>query len=254
MNLDKLFVFLDTRFSDKDNLKKKVKVKEPISKKTFYYAKNATTTYILLSPWHSVPFLFSLIKKKLAKSGFSYVQYDFSPNILTPDVDSTEQYFDKIREEIGNDIKNFTEKYNTEHFVIIGLSLSCVIASMISGLSSKINGLILVVPGNSLAKSLWRGLRTEKIKDVIREEGVSLTELEKDWKKLAPEQYINNFKNKKIKILISKSDNIIPYHLGKKFADEVEKVVSKVIVRENRFLGHYGTVFNFCLISKDIII
>ena len=75
------------------------------------HAKNATTTYILLSPWHSVPFLFSSIKKKLAKSGFSYVQYDFSPNILTPDVDSTEQYFDRIRKEIGDDIRNFTEKY-----------------------------------------------------------------------------------------------------------------------------------------------
>jgi len=253
MNFDKLFISLNDAYH-KDNLNKKKESKKIISKKTFYHAKNSKTTYLLLSPWHSVSFLFYPIKRKLQKMGFSYVQYDFSPDILTPSINSTEKYFEDIRKDIGADITMLSEKHDAKSFVVIGLSLSCVIASMISGISPKIQALILVVPGSSLAESLWSGIRTLKIKNEIEKRGVSLAELEKDWKDLAPENYIRNFKNKRVRIYISESDRIIPYNFGKKFEEEIREIIPDVQVRENKNLGHYGTILHFCLVSKDVII
>ncbi len=252
MNLDSIFVLLAGL--DKDILAEKVRLRKRVFKRTSHHVAKSRTTYLLLPPWHMPSLLFYFVKRKLKRLGFSYIHYDIRSDVLSPDVDSTRNYFKEIEKEIGADMKRWEERFNTEHFVIIGFSLGCVMASMVSGLNSKIRALILVVPGSSLAESLWRGLRTIKLKRVLRGEGLTLTELEKDWEELAPEQYVRNLKDKKVRVLLSRADKVIPYYLGKRFAEEIRKECSDVEIRENRWLGHYGTVLDFCLLSKDVVI
>ena len=146
--LDEVFLSLGIESDKEDNLPINIKVKNPISKITHHHTKGSTITYILLSPWHTNESLFNGIKNKIKRLGFSYIQYDFTSNVLTPDIESTKKSFKEMQREIGNDMRELIDKYNTEHFVIIGISLSCVIASMISGLNNKIRGIILVAPGN----------------------------------------------------------------------------------------------------------
>ena len=250
--LDEILMSLDIESDKEDNLSTNSKVKNPISKITEHHTKGSSITYILLSPWHTNKSLFSGIKNKIKKLGFSYVQYDFTPDVLTPDIESTKKSFKKMQREIGVDMRDWIEKYDTEHFVIIGISLSCVIASMISGLNNKIRGIILVVPGNSLSESLWKGIRTKRFKEKLKEEGVGLADLRNYWSEMDLKKYIHNFKDKRVKILISKSDKVVPYHLGKKFADEVRETVPDADIQINTFLGHFGTVINFCYITRDI--
>lgn len=97
----------------------------------------------------------------------------------------------------------------------------------------------------------------QKIIDALglsKNEGISLKNLRMQWNELAPENYVRYLKDKKVRIILSESDKVIPYHLGRKFTDEILAVSSNVEVKENRFLGHYGTVLSFCFLSRDILI
>ncbi|MFA6135827.1 MAG: hypothetical protein WC705_00455 [Candidatus Paceibacterota bacterium] len=251
MNLDKLLLIFSA--FDKDVLKNKVGFKNPLFKKE-YFCDNSSEAYILLGPWHANSQTFYLLRDKIINSGYSYIQYDFIPDILSPDIKGTKKYFEYISENIKKDIEEINKKHKIDKFIVMGFSLSCVTASMISGSNKLVKGVILVAPGNTLAEPMWYGLRTASIRKVMEKNKIDLPYLKEQWENLAPEKYAPGLKGKKVKIILSQSDLIIPYSFGKELAQKVKKYVPNIVVKENKHLGHYGTIINFCFISKDISI
>ena len=251
MSLDKLFLAFS--IFDKDILQDKVEIKNPLFKR-FYIYKNSSRAYVLLAPWHANPFAFYALKNKILKSGFSCVLYNFIPDILSPDVGGTRQYFEIIAEQIKEDLREFQTRYKISRFVLVGFSLSCVTASMVASFNKVVEGVVFVVPGSSLAKSLWSGLRTVNIRRVMEKSKATLLYLERGWENLAPKKYAEGFKDKRVKIILSQSDVIIPYSLGREFADAVKEFVPTAVIEENRYLGHYGTILKFCFVSKEVLI
>lgn len=130
------------------------------------------------------------------------------------------------------------------------MSLGCVNAAMVANKNPRVNTLILVVPGNSLAESLWRGIGTTKLKQQIKKHGISLEKLEKDWKDLAPENNISGLVGKNIEIHISKSDKVIPYNNGYDLIKDMRRTGLKPKIFKNKNLGHYLTVSQFVLEEK----
>lgn len=251
MSLDKLLLAFSV--FDKDVLRNKVEIKSPLFKK-FYPHENSSRAYVLLAPWHANPAAFNGLKNKIIKSGFSCLIYNFIPDILSPDVDGTSKYFEIIAEKIKGNLNGLQNQYGIKQFVLVGFSLSCVTVSMVASFNKAVEGIIFVVPGSSLARSLWSGLRTVNIKRVMEKNKVTLPYLEDKWENLAPKKYAEGFKDKRVKIILSQSDVIIPYSSGKDFADAVKRFVPETVIKENRYLGHYGTIWNFCLISKDVLL
>lgn len=150
------------------------------------------------------------------------------------------------------DLEKLSKENGIDRFVMVGLSLSCVFAMMISNHNKLISDIILVAPGNSLSESLWSGLRTVRVKRAMRRNGVTLKFLKKYWLELAPEHYVEGVKDKKIKIILSKHDLIIPYRFGKKLADEIKGIIPDAEVIENKFFGHYGTIVSFLISKKHL--
>jgi len=250
MNLDKIFATWSSLFH-KENLSGEVELQSPFSGSVFY-DKGSKIGYILIAPWHAGSHIFSLIKRRIRQEGEAYIQYNLIPDILSLDVKTTRKYFEAINRNIREDLEKIHKENGIEKFIIVGLSLSCVFAMMIANENTLVTDVILVAPGSTLAESMWTGLRTEKIKRVMKRNGMTLGHLKKYWAELAPESYIRGIKDKKVTILLSKSDNIIPYRFGKRFAEEVKKEIPDVEIKENNMLGHYGTMIYFCLFSKNI--
>ena len=175
------------------------------------------------------------------------MHYNLISDILSPDIEATRAYFEIVSQNIKKDLEKISKEKGIERFVMVGLSLSCVFAMMISNNNKLISDIILVAPGNSLSKSLWSGLRTVRVKKAMKKNGVTLKLLKKYWLELDPEHYVNGVKDKKIKIILAKKDLIIPYRFGKRLANELKEVVPDVEVIENKSLGHYGTIISFLL-------
>jgi len=250
MHLDKLF--LASSILDKDILQDKVEFKKPLSSKDFYFCKGSSLSYVLLAPWHANPLAFFFLRRKIIKSGFSCLCYRFIPDILSPDVERTVSYFESISDTIKKDLEEIKDKYKLDKFIVMGFSLSSVTASMVSGSNDLVNGVILVVPGITLAESMWSGLRTRKIRRIMEKNGITLASLKDKWENLAPGKYAEGLRNKKVKIVLSKSDMIVPYIFGKELVDKVKEFVPGLVVETNKHLGHYLTMINYCLFSKNI--
>ena len=52
-------------------------------------------------------------------------------------------------------------------------------------------------------------------------------------------------KQKKVEVHISQIDIIVPYECGNKLIQKMKNKGLNPIIRKNRFLGHYGTIFLF---------
>lgn len=248
MNLDHILSW--SYLFDKDNLNREVELQNPFSGST-YFNQNSKTAYVLIAPWHAGSYVFLLLKRKIQKKGDAYVQYNLIPDILSPDWEATRSYFEIVNQNIRKDLERLHSE-GIENFIIVGLSLSCVFATMIANNNPLISGVILVAPGNSLAESMWSGLRTVRIKNEMKRNGLTVRELKRYWVELAPEKYIEGMHDKKVKIFLSKVDRVIPYRFGKRLVDAARKMIPQLEVIENTSLGHYGTVAHFCLFSKDI--
>ena len=247
MNLDNIMAW--SSLIDKENLSKEVELQNPFSGSLFY-GENSKVSYILMGPWHSGSYIFSPMKRKIQKLGLAYVQYNLIPDILSPDVNATRSYFEIVSQNVRKDLEKLNKENGIERFVMVGLSLSCVFAMMISNNNKLISDIILVAPGNSLAESFWSSLRTIRVKRVMKKSGITLKYLKRYWLELAPEHYVDGVKDKKIKIILGRKDLIIPFRFGKKLAREIKQHIPSAEIIQNKSLGHYGTIISFLLSNK----
>ncbi len=208
--------------------------------------------YVVTPYWRAkiLQFPMRILKRRILSAGHSCLMYQFPTKILSDNVHLTEQYFKEIEKEIKKNIEEIKKKHNFQEIVLLGMSLGCVNALMVSNKNQNVNKVLLVVPGDSLSDSLWRGLRTKKLKDQIAKRHVNLKELEKDWQELDPQNNIDDLAGKYIEVYLSKSDKIIPYRNGEHLVVDMKKIGLNPIVKKNDRLGHYFTVMKFILSKK----
>jgi hypothetical protein len=243
LNIDQIIT------SARDNMPSSLIVKR-ISKHFFY--KKSPKLYVITPYWQATMSQFSIIllKRRILNSGNSCLIYQFPIKILSDNVHLTEQYFKEIETEIKKDVENIKLKHGFIEVVVVGMSLGCVNALMVSNKNNYVNKVILVVPGDSLSDSLWRGIGTRKLKNQIKRHNINLKELEKDWQDLDPKNNIDGLANKYIEIYISKSDKIIPYTNGHHLVVDIENIGLRPVVIKNKRLGHYLTLLKFVLFKN----
>ena len=200
-----------------------------------------------MDPWHVNPGLFRFVEKKIIHSGCLYVHYSFASEILTADLELTLLRIETFSRQIWDEVDGFGKQNAITHITVIGVSFSCVTAGLIANNNPLGTELIIVVLGHSLADSMWYGLRTRNLKETMGARGIGLAQLQKQWEKLAPEYYLPKLKDKKIKIIISNADRIIPAPYGRRHADKARKIISSLAMVENRWLGHYASILHYAI-------
>lgn len=191
-----------------------------------------------------------ILKRRILKAGHSCLIYQFPIKILSDNVHQTEKYFKEIREEIKKDIREIKTKYNFSEVVVVGISLGCVNALMVTNKNPDVNKVCLVMPGDSLSDSLWRGIGTRKLRSQIKKHHINLPELEKDWRDLDPKNNIDGLSDKDIEVYLSRSDKVIPYTNGNHLVKDMKNIGLNPAVYKNTTLGHYLTSLKFIFFHK----
>jgi esterase/lipase len=218
-------------------------------KKKFYFVKGSKILYVHLPYWNGKIYQLKLLKRYLLKKKCSFLAYDFPSSILSSNHKLTRQFFLKLDEIVRKDIKKIYKKF--DKIVVVSSSLGCVNALMVANNFPLVREVILVAPGNCLAESLWKGLRTRYLKEEFENKGIKLKQLKKYWFRLAPENNLK-LKNVKVHVFLSKSDKIIPYSCGKKLVNVMKKNKVDVNLKENCY-GHYMTVLKFYMLPENFI-
>ena len=213
--------------------------------KKLTYTPNSSKLYVLMPSWGGKIKYTEKLSKKIKEEGNSSLAYQFPRKILTSDYKLTRDYFKIIRNHVLEDIENFQTECGFSDFHMIGVSIGCVNATMVTNSDSRFNKATFVVPGNCLADSLWKGYRTQFLRKEFESKGIDLERLKEEWRELAPENNLRNLKNAKVKVYFSSADLIIPSRNGKKLVNKMEEVGINPKVRKIPIAGHYGTIFAF---------
>lgn len=247
INFDK--IILKILPGDKDNLNPKRLV--GYIKKEYRETKGSKRIYIILGGWHEASWLSDILKRKIIKKKYSYLHYKIKPEILSVKAGLTYKAFMGIKKKVIADIKSIKDKFS--EIIVIGTSLHTTSAPMIVNNCKEVSKIILVCPGHCLAESLWKGIRTQNLKEAFIKQGINLEKLKKIWKDLAPENNINKMVGKEVVIYNSKLDKSIPYWCGNILIKKMRKIGINPIVKTNKYLGHYLTILYFYLFNNEIL-
>ncbi len=218
----------------------------------FFHNANSRSLYVITPYWTATmrQFPMQVLKKRILKEGHACLVCQFPVKILSESIYLTEGYFKEVQKDVRDKIRELKDKHGFEEIAVAGISLGCVNALMASNGNPDVNKILLVVPGDSLSESLWRGVGTIRLKRKIKDRGFNLGELEKTWADLDPKNNINKISDKKVEIFLSKSDKVIPFTNGRRLVKDMQDAGLKPEVFINKNLGHYLTFLKFIFSYK----
>ena len=239
-----LIDYLVTKFSKEKNINLNVDLKKLLVRR-FYYFSGSSDLYVSISLYSGGLDYASRLKTKIKKKNASFLDFRLSADILSSDTEQTLNRFYFLKQQIIDQIKLLKQQHKISRIHLVGISMGCVTALMIANHGSFINKVILVVPGNCLAESMWKGIRTQHLKEIIESNGISLKDLKQKWNSLAPENNLDEMNHKEIIVYISQTDRVIPGELGERLVNRMYKENLAPFVHKNKYLGHYGTIARF---------
>ncbi|MFC1751706.1 hypothetical protein ACFLY5_01000, partial [Patescibacteria group bacterium] len=160
-----LIDYLVAKFRKEKDINLKVDLKQLIIKK-FYHFPNSKDLYVSISLYSGGPDCSYRLRAKIKKKNASFLDFRLSQDILSSDAEQTLNRFYFLKQQFVNQINLIKQQYGFKRVHLIGISMGCVTALMITNNNSLINKVILIVPGNCLAESMWKGIRTQHLKEI----------------------------------------------------------------------------------------
>ncbi|MES2970993.1 MAG: hypothetical protein V4702_01575 [Patescibacteria group bacterium] len=173
--------------------------------------------------------------------------YSFHGEILKPNVEQVVASFNYLQDTIASDLEQIKDRYKSIHFV--GISLGNIALAMVADRFRDFSSATMVVPGSSLATSMWDGIRTQHLKDELEEHGWTKETLNEVWKPVAPVTYVDSFAGKDVRVIVSTADQMIPTVYQEELVTAMQQAGIDPIVERSR-LGHLATIGRYCLTGK----
>lgn len=220
-------------------------------KRNFRYLPGSETIVICLPGWGGKLDKWKIIEKYTLSSGASFLAYEFPRGIFSDQKELTKKLFGEINTIVRNEIKNLKIKYRFKKCILICISLASSYGSLVYKSNPDINEIILVAPGENLAKDMWYGYRTQHFRKSFERQKITETQLMEDWHNLASK---NNFpaSGTRVKMFFGKSDKIIPYKFSHELA-EVYRQHNLEITKRTFLLGHYFLISLFLFFPKRFL-
>jgi len=158
--------------------------------------------------------------------------YQLPSTLLSGDLKLMEKSWERLLEKVDEDI----EGYNIT--TVFGISLGTYPARYAAGKIENKVKLLLSLPGYRLSSVFWKSPATRAVRRDARKSKYD----EKDFNRLFSEydqiENLENLKGKEIRILIGKSDGIVPASEGEKLYDEMKELGLNAEI-EKICYGHY---------------
>ncbi|HEY1835635.1 MAG TPA: hypothetical protein VGG13_02325 [Candidatus Saccharimonadales bacterium] len=159
---------------------------QAITRATFAEAKNSSKLTVIFPPWH-VPSRFTTqLERRLVRQGSNVLVYNFNPLILERDIIKVKNSFEYIALAVSEDIATLVARKHIQTIDLLSLSLGGIALCVAAEKLPHFDSVTMVCTGNDLAAAFWAGWRTRRLRNIIKNEGYKLTDLQKEWADLAP--------------------------------------------------------------------
>jgi len=204
---------------------------------------------VLFPPWHGGGTAYDHLKKRLGAAGSAVLDLKFSDFILGPNADEVVQSYGVVEEKVATELDRLAEEHHYRQVHAFGASLGNVALGVVARRFNGFTDTTMVVAGSNLARSMWEGFRTQRLRGYYEAQGVSEDALDKAWHDLAPKTNAGAFNGKPVRLFMSSKDDIIPSKYQVEMERELTGAGAHVRSRTSR-LGHYLSVGASCYLRK----
>jgi predicted peptidase len=206
---------------------------------------DADNLAVIFPPWHGGSPMVDVLARRRALA-HSVLSYKFHDAILNPDVESVKLSFEAIAERVSSDLYEFQDQMKYQRIHFIGLSLGNVALAKTAAKFPYFSGATMLTAGNSLADGLWEGSRTQGLRRLFEEKGLTEKSLRGYWRDLAPASHTESFAGKRVNAIVSRNDRIIPSYQQIEMVKRLQYSEADVIERYTD-LGHVAALTSFCI-------
>jgi len=191
--------------------------------------------------WGVSPVTYTYLAQRL-RTTHNIVLFYYPREILSPDIDKSFKYYGEILAKAHLSIQEL-EDDGVDDFAIFGTSLGSAVTVYVANKTKRFNKIILSVPGNSGADTLWESEHRTvlEIRKEFEKKGYDQDSLRRILADVDPEANLGNLGNSKILLFLGRTDKIIPFELQKKLVKKVKENHIECKTVERQF-GHYITV------------
>jgi acyl transferase domain-containing protein len=205
--------------------------------------------HVIFLPWHAGEVPYRWLFKRLTRRGDAVVAYYFAEEILTANAATVLKTYERLTKIVSENLAKITKQNNYQTVNFIGMSLGNVALSVVAEKFRDFSSATLVCTADSLAKSVWFGDRTKDTRAGFETNGLTLSQLETAWQPIEPKNHIQALTDKKVTVIVSKTDTCIPTEFQTEYIRQAQKIIKDLHVKTTR-LDHYGAIIKYCLIGK----
>jgi pimeloyl-ACP methyl ester carboxylesterase len=205
---------------------------------------------VIFRPWHGGGRVVGSLIKHLSTRA-AVLDYEFHDQIIEPNIERVPESFQTIGEKVSEDLDRLVAEYDYHAIHLVGMSLGSVALALAAKNYPDFSSSTLVVAGDNLATLMWEGARTRAIQQAFIEQGITKLTLDKAWQSIAPKNQAGAFKGKKVKMVISKKDRLLPTAGQFNLRDSLRMAGADVSCIYSS-LGHSATISRFCLSKGKI--
>ncbi len=198
---------------------------------------------VLIHPWHNGGKAYGELERRLLADDFSVLSYRYHDQLLKPNVKQVLESFNVAQETGAEDIDKVQRAFDETH--LIGASLGCVALALIAEALQNFDSATMVTAGSDLAKCVWEGSRSQRIRRQLEDDGCTEEELVEAWQPIAPINHIGAFQNKTVHLITSKTDTYIPTVYQDEFVRAMTAINPEATLKSTR-KGHLATIGIYC--------
>jgi hypothetical protein len=159
------------------------------------------------------------------------------------------QSYGVIGEKVATELDRLVGKNHYRQVHAFGASLGNVALGVVARRFNGFTDTTMVVAGSNLARSMWEGFRTQRLRGYYEAQGMSEDDLDEAWRGLAPKTNAGAFEGKPVRLFMSSRDDIIPSEYQVEMAEELTAAGAHIRARTSR-MGHYLSVGASCYLRR----
>lgn len=179
---------------------------------------------ILLSGWRATQAQYWLFSTLIALQGYHCLTYTYDKEILNPNPQRTVKNVTNVVADIVTEVTRL-HKHGVHDITLFGTSLGSVLAILAAKQAPQVDTIILNTSGYDIAKIIWSwDSFVPHFKKQIVDQGINLKQLSQAWTRINPKNNLIGLTTKKVLLLSSQVDTVIPFEQAEKLFRALTKV------------------------------
>ncbi len=202
----------------------------------------------MFPPWHGGGRAYDLFARRLVARDKAVLWLEFDDQILTHDAGQVLQSFTQVQSQVADMLHELADSGQYDRISLFAVSLGTPSLAMTASVFNQFESAVMITPGSNLARCMWHGVRTRRVRQELAARGETLSHIDEFWQPIAPVNHMEALRGKDVSVIISDADKLIPTRYQNEYIEALVAADLRPAVYRSAW-GHYGTIGRYCMLG-----